>query len=155
MLQFYFNQITNNNKENRDFFCVCVRIHTMLYGSNHGLGLVIPRQLVMAIPILKLWLFTFLFRALEPAHIYYRFLWWLRPVKNPSTMQENQVQSLGLEDPLEKGIMQFTPVFLPGKFHGQRSLPGYSPQDCEELDMTWLHNTKLYSSLKKIILGEG
>ena len=76
-------------------------------------------------------------------------------VKNLSARQETQVQSLGLEDPLEKGIMQFTPVFLPGKFHGQRSLPGYSPQDCEELDMTWLHNTKLYSSLKKIILGEG
>ena len=28
------------------------------------------------------------------------------------------------------------PVFLPGKFHGQRSLAGYSPWDCKELDMT-------------------
>ena len=27
------------------------------------------------------------------------------------------------------------PVFLPGKFHGQRSLVGYSPQDSKELDM--------------------
>ena len=26
-------------------------------------------------------------------------------------------------------------VFLPGKFHGQRSLVGYSPQDRKELDM--------------------
>ena len=32
-----------------------------------------------------------------------------------------QVQSLGQEDPLEKG-MTTTPVFLPGEFHGQRSL---------------------------------
>jgi len=29
-----------------------------------------------------------------------------------------------------------TLVFLPGKFHGQRSLAGYSPWSCKELDMT-------------------
>ena len=29
-----------------------------------------------------------------------------------------------------------TPVFLPGKFLGQRSLAGNSPWDCKELDMT-------------------
>jgi len=29
-----------------------------------------------------------------------------------------------------------TPVFLPGEFHGQRSLEGYSPWGCKELDMT-------------------
>ena len=28
-----------------------------------------------------------------------------------------------------------TPVFLPGESHGQRSLTGYSPWDCKELDM--------------------
>ena len=28
------------------------------------------------------------------------------------------------------------PVFSPGEFHGQRSLVGYSPQSCKELDMT-------------------
>ena len=31
---------------------------------------------------------------------------------------------------------QFTPVFLSGKFHGQRSLAGYSPWSRKELDMT-------------------
>jgi len=31
---------------------------------------------------------------------------------------------------------QPTPGFLPGKFHGQRSLAGYSPQSCKESDMT-------------------
>ena len=56
-------------------------------------------------------------------------------VKNLSAMQETWVQSLGQEDPLEKG-MQTTPVFLPGEFYGQRSLAGYSPWDCAELDMT-------------------
>ena len=34
---------------------------------------------------------------------------------------------------------QPTPVFMPGKFHGQRSLLGYSLQGCKELNMTeWL-----------------
>ena len=47
-------------------------------------------------------------------------------------MQETWVQSLGQEDPLEKGI----PVFLPGEFNGQRSLAGYSPWGCKELDRT-------------------
>ena len=31
---------------------------------------------------------------------------------------------------------QPTPVFLPGEFHGQRSLAGYSPQGHKELDTT-------------------
>ena len=31
---------------------------------------------------------------------------------------------------------QPAPVFLPGKFHGQRSLEGYSPWDHKDLDMT-------------------
>ena len=31
---------------------------------------------------------------------------------------------------------QPTPVFLPGEFHGQRSLTGYSPRDRKESDMT-------------------
>ena len=39
-------------------------------------------------------------------------------------MQETRVQTLGQQDPLEKE-MQPTPVLLPGKFHGLRSLVGY------------------------------
>ena len=31
---------------------------------------------------------------------------------------------------------QPTPVFLPGESHGQRSLVGYNPWGCTELDMT-------------------
>ena len=33
---------------------------------------------------------------------------------------------------------QPTPVFLPGKSHGQKSLEGYSLWSCKELDMTWV-----------------
>ena len=50
-------------------------------------------------------------------------------VKNPPSkdeMQETKVRSLGKKDPLEKK-WQPTPVLLPGKSHGQRSLAGYSP----------------------------
>ena len=50
-------------------------------------------------------------------------------------MQETWVQSLGQEDTLEKGMAP-TPVLLPGKSHGQRSLTGYSPWGHKELDMT-------------------
>ena len=38
-----------------------------------------------------------------------------------------------------------TPVFLPGKFHGQRSLVGYSPWDQKELDTTEHTHTHTYT----------
>ena len=41
-------------------------------------------------------------------------------------MQEMWVQFLGWEDPWNRE-WQPTSVFLLGKFHGQRSLEGYSP----------------------------
>ena len=56
-------------------------------------------------------------------------------VKNLSAMQETQVEALGQEDALEKG-MQPTSVFLPGEFHGQRHLAGYSPWGSKESDTT-------------------
>ena len=59
-------------------------------------------------------------------------------VKHLPTMLETQVRSLGWEDPLEKD--QPTPVLLPGKSHGWRSVVGYSPWGHKELDTTeWLH----------------
>ena len=42
-----------------------------------------------------------------------------------------EVPSQGQEDPLEEGM-----TIHSGKPQGQRSLAGYSPQDCTELDMT-------------------
>ena len=44
-------------------------------------------------------------------------------VKNLPAVQETGIQFLGGEDPLEKEVLP-TPVFLPGEFHGQRSLAG-------------------------------
>ena len=43
---------------------------------------------------------------------------------------------------------QPTPVFLPGKSHGQRSLAGYSPWSLTESDMTeWTHWTQFIYSV--------
>ena len=39
-----------------------------------------------------------------------------------------------------------TPVLLPGKFHGQRSLAGYSSWGCKELDMTEQLNACAYAT---------
>ena len=49
--------------------------------------------------------------------------------------QETLVRFLGREDLLEKEWL-LTSVFLPGEFHGQRSLESYSPWDFKEWDMT-------------------
>ena len=50
-------------------------------------------------------------------------------------MPDTWVQSLSLEEPLEKE-WQPTPVLLPGKSHGERNLVDYSPWDRKELDTT-------------------
>ena len=78
-------------------------------------------------------------------------------VKNMPAMQETQemwVQSLGQEVFLEKK-MATTPVFFPEKFHGQRSLVGYSRCNCKESDTTeWLSTYYLYSAyFYKIIIS--
>ena len=54
-------------------------------------------------------------------------------VQNPPTMQEAYVQPQGLEYLLEKKMAIFTPVFLPGKSHEQRSLVGYRPWGCKRV----------------------
>ena len=51
-------------------------------------------------------------------------------VKNPPSMRETWVRSLGWEDPQRRKQLP-TPVFWPGEFHGL-----YSPWGHKELDMT-------------------
>ena len=48
-------------------------------------------------------------------------------------MQGTWVQSLGWEDPLEKGMTIHSSILL-GEFQGERSLAGYSPWSNKELD---------------------
>ena len=59
--------------------------------------------------------------------------------QNLPTTQETQIQPLGWEDPLEKGMATpvfYSAVFLPGEFHGQRSLAGHSPWGLKESEAT-------------------
>ena len=60
--------------------------------------------------------------------------WWLSG-KESSCNAGGVDLILGQEDPWRRK-WQPTPVFLPGKSHGQRSLAGYSPWCRKELDMT-------------------
>ena len=57
-----------------------------------------------------------------------------KPPVNAGDVRD-RIQSLDWEDLLEKG-MQPTPVFLPGKSHGQRSLVGCSLWGHKKSDMT-------------------
>ena len=60
-------------------------------------------------------------------------------VKNLPVMRADQPANPGLikaqEDPMEKGMATHS-GFLPGEFHGQRSLVGYSSWGRKESDMT-------------------
>ena len=47
---------------------------------------------------------------------------------------------------------QSIPVFLPGKFCGQRSLAGYSPRDCRKLDTTDQLSTAQHLFLRSVDL---
>ena len=58
-------------------------------------------------------------------------------VKSLPAMLENQVRSLGLEDP--PLAQQPTPVFLPGEFHGQRSPADESPRGRKETQLSDQH----------------
>ena len=67
-------------------------------------------------------------------------------------MQETWVRSLGQGHPFDPWVRkalwsrkwQPTPVFLPGKFHGQRSLASYSPWG-HRIRHDWAH---MHTSLK-------
>ena len=69
-------------------------------------------------------------------------------VKNPPAMQETEetwVPFLSQKIPWMRK-WQLTPVFLPEKSHGHRSLVGYSPKGHKELDMTeWLSTSVQFS----------
>ena len=71
-------------------------------------------------------------------------------VKNLPAIQETWVRSLGGEDPLEKGMATHSSI-LPGEFHGQRSLEGYSPWDHKKSDRTEQLTLSLASHCLQVI----
>ena len=56
-------------------------------------------------------------------------------VTNLPAVWETQVQSLGWEETLKKGMATHSRI-LPGEFNGWRSLTGYSLWGCKESDTT-------------------
>ena len=80
------------------------------------------------------------------------FPWWLM-VKNPPAMQEMRVQSLGGEDPLEKGMVTHSSIW-PGESHGQRRLAGYSPWGRVKVGHDWATNTFTSLHMGLMTLGE-
>ena len=54
--------------------------------------------------------------------------------ENLPAMRETWVQALGQEEPVQKGTATHSSILR--EFHGQRTLEGYSPWGCKELDMT-------------------
>ena len=68
-------------------------------------------------------------------------------IKNLPAMQKTWVQSLGREGALEKN-MATHPSVLAWRFHGQRSLAGYSPWGHKESDTTEVIN--MHALLTKV-----
>ena len=56
-------------------------------------------------------------------------------IKNPLS-NAGDSGNMGSKPGLERFPGEPTPVFLPGKSHGQKSLVGYSPWGCKESDTT-------------------
>ena len=69
-------------------------------------------------------------------------------VKSLPAMQENQVRSLGWKDAWRRK-WQPTPIFLPGKSHGRRSLVGYSPWS-QRVGYDWTTNTSIFLDVLRL-----
>ena len=65
----------------------------------------------------------------------------VKSVKNPPAMRETWVWSLGWEDPLEEGMATHSNTHAWENPHGQRSLVGYGPWGCKEMDTTEHNST--------------
>ena len=71
-------------------------------------------------------------------------------VKNPPAMQETQINPWVGKIHWRREKLP-TPVLLPGKFHEQRSLVGYSPWDRKESDVTeQLHKITAVTAAMKL-----
>ena len=70
----------------------------------------------------------------QSRHILLFVILWTVACQAPLSMELSQARIL--EWVARRRKQQPTPVLLPGKFHGERSLTGYSPQGHKESDTT-------------------
>ena len=70
----------------------------------------------------------------------------VQTVKNLPAVQEAWIQSLGWEDPLEKGMATHSSI-LAWRICGQRSLVGYTTWSCR-VKYNWVTNTYTHSTYK-------
>ena len=82
----------------------------------------------------------------------YAYVYVAQIVKNPPAMQETRVQSLGQEDPLEKGKATHSSIFLPGESHGQRSPGGLQSMGLQRIGHGWKTNTFTFIRTNMIII---
>ena len=74
-------------------------------------------------------------------------------VKNPPAKAGDMGLIPGLKIPWRRN-WQPTPVFLPGKSHGQRSLVGYSPWSHKRVGHSLVHKQQKYQSLRTAALRD-
>ena len=65
-----------------------------------------------------------------------KWTWWLNSKESTCQCRRHQFDPWIGKIPWRKK-WQPTPVFLPGKSHGQRSLVGYSPWGCKRVGLDW------------------
>ena len=81
--------------------------------------------------------------------------WWLRQWRICPECRRHGFNPWVGKIPWRKA-WQPTPVFLPGEFHGQRSLAGYSPWGCKEMDTTEqlkLYRSKISTDSLKVVMN--
>ena len=57
------------------------------------------------------------------------------PANSGNIREVGSIPGLGRSPGVGNGTL-YSPLLLPGRFHGQRSLVGYGPWGCKELDVT-------------------
>ena len=78
--------------------------------------------------------------------------WWLSGKESACQCRRREFD-LWVEKIPWRWEWQCTPVFLPGRSHGQRSLKGYSPRHCRESDMIErlsMHTHNIHDKAKSI-----